>query len=34
MTEIYQNEDGVQVQLLSREEANLISNFTDTKADA
>ncbi len=27
MTEIYQNEDGVQVQLLSREEANLISNF-------
>lgn len=27
MTEIYQNEYGVQVQLLSREEANLISNF-------
>lgn len=27
MTEIYQNEDGAQVQLLSREEANLISNF-------
>ena len=27
MTEIYQNEDGLQVQLLSREEANLISNF-------
>ena len=27
MTEIYQNADGVQVQLLSREEANLISNF-------
>lgn len=27
MTEIYQNEDGVQVQLLSREEANLIGNF-------
>lgn len=27
MTKIYQNEDGVQVQLLSREEANLISNF-------
>lgn len=27
MSEIYQNEDGVQVQLLSREEANLISNF-------
>ena len=27
MTEIYQNEDGVQVQLLSREEANLISDF-------
>lgn len=27
MSEIYQNEDGVQVQLLSREEANLISYF-------
>ena len=27
MSEIYQNEYGVQVQLLSREEANLISNF-------
>ena len=27
MSEIYQNEDGVQVQLLSREEANLISQF-------
>lgn len=27
MGEIYQNEYGVQVQLLSREEANLISNF-------
>lgn len=27
MTEIYQNENGVQVHLLSREEANLISNF-------
>lgn len=27
MSEIYQNEDGVQVQLLSRDEANLISNF-------
>ena len=27
MTEIYQNEYGVQVQLLSREEASLISNF-------
>ncbi len=27
MTEIYQNKDGLQVQLLSREEANLISNF-------
>ena len=27
MTEIYQNEYGVQVQLMSREEANLISNF-------
>ena len=27
MSEIYQNDDGVQVQLLSREEANLISNF-------
>ena len=27
MTEIYQNENGVQVHLLSREEANLTSNF-------
>lgn len=27
MTEVYQNKDGLQVQLLSREEANLISNF-------
>ena len=27
MSEIYQNEYGAQVQLLSREEANLISNF-------
>ena len=27
MSEIYQNEYGVQVQLLSREEANLTSNF-------
>lgn len=27
MSEIYQNEDGVQVQLLSREEANLITSF-------
>ena len=27
MGEIYQNEYGVQVQLMSREEANLISNF-------
>lgn len=27
MSEIYQNEDGVQVQLLSREEANLIASF-------
>lgn len=27
MSEIYQNEDGVQVQLLSRDEANLITNF-------
>ncbi len=27
MTEIYQNEYGVQVQMMSREEANLISNF-------
>ncbi len=33
MSEIYQNEDGVQVQLLSREEANLITSFISQVGD-
>lgn len=33
MTEIYQNEDGVQVQLLSHEEASLITNFINKVID-